>query len=64
MRNLLRCLSLAALLLAAMTGALSAKIQSSSPVLEACENGGECSVSGAACVHSGQCGGGQTCVCY
>jgi len=64
MRNLLRCLFLAFVLVAAMTGVLSAKSQPSSPVLEACENGGECSVSGAACVHSGQCGGGQTFVCF
>jgi hypothetical protein len=64
MRNLLRCLALALVLLSTLTGALSAKAQLSSPVLEACENGGECSATGAACIHSGNCGGGQTCICY
>jgi hypothetical protein len=64
MRNLLRCLALALVLLSTLTGALSAKAQLSSPVLEACVDGGECSVTGAPCVTSGNCGGGQTCICF
>jgi hypothetical protein len=64
MRNLLRSLVLAIVLAAALAGVSSVKALSGPPSLEACVNGGTCSVNtDVACVTRGQCPLGENCIC-
>jgi len=62
MKNLLRCLVLALVLVPT----LAIKAQPSSSSLEsACPNGGRCKISGADCVVNQDCGStGGICVCF
>jgi hypothetical protein len=63
MRNLLRSLMLALVLVPALA-VPSAKALTVPSTLEACvDESGLCSGSGAACATKSQCGPGQTCIC-
>jgi hypothetical protein len=64
MRNLLRSLLLALVLIPALA-VPSAKALTAPSTLEACaDNSGRCSISDEPCVRSPECGAGQTCICY
>jgi hypothetical protein len=62
MRNLLRSLMLAVFLVPALAAVPPAQAVSA-PQLEACVNGGTCSLSGTDCVIRGNCPSGETCIC-
>jgi hypothetical protein len=62
MRNLLRSLVLAVVLVPALAAAPPAQAVST-PQLEACPDGGSCSFSSTYCVIRGNCPAGETCVC-
>ena len=62
MRNLLRCLVLAVVLVPAL-GMPAAKALSDPDVREACINGGNCSVSNDPCIIKADCPRHETCLC-
>jgi hypothetical protein len=63
MRNLLRGLTLALVLVSALT-VPSAKAVTGPPALEACVDGtGSCSETGAPCATRAQCGPNEICIC-
>jgi len=66
MRNLLRCMVLAAVVIPALAGVSAAK-SVPEPRLEACVDGnGYCSITGDPCATRGECPNppaGQTCIC-
>ena len=63
MRNLLRSLMLAVVLVPALAAVPPAQAVVYSPQLEACPDGGSCSGSGTYCVIRGNCPLGESCVC-
>jgi hypothetical protein len=65
MRNLLRSLALAVILIPTLTGVPSAKAMTTPATLEACVNeSGLCSISGGACSTKGECPiHGEVCNC-
>jgi hypothetical protein len=64
MRNLLRSLVLAVVLVAALASVPSVKALSGPQTLEACvDEQGHCSVSFTRCATKGQCPAGESCIC-
>ena len=64
MRNVLRVLILAIVLVTALAGVPSVKALSEPQTLEACVDGlGHCSASFTACATRGQCPTGESCIC-
>jgi hypothetical protein len=64
MRNLLRSLVLALILVPALAGVPSARALTTPSPLEACvDASGLCSGSGSPCATRFECGAGQTCIC-